>query len=488
LKRQTGNAALVAVSIVFILAAVAIFLVQLVAYSQFRERMPAGLIIAGVPVGGLSRGEALQQVVAAYGNSVELHYGAGGVIALDPASVSFRLDTDAMMAVADTYRTEASFWNGFWAFLWNQPGQPASVPLRAEYSEAQLREALAEIAEVYDQAASAPVVDSEAGTFVAASPGRALDIDASAPLIEQALRSPTNRRVALAVAEGRSARPTLEQLRQLIQGLVAARGFDGLISLYVVDLATGQEIILNSQNGQELPADPNIAFSGMSLLKLPIVIGAYRALDAAPDPETSQWIVDTIERSGNQTANSLLEFLGGGDIDAGWRQVNADMSQLGLASTFLAGYYDDLREPAPPVTPANSRPDINTRPDPYMQTTATDMGALLVNLYHCAKRGSGLFQVVWPNRLSQAECQAMLDYLALNETGVLIEGGVPEGVAVAHKHGWIGDTNGDAGIVQSPGGDYMISMFMWRQDFLEWNVSSPLFAEISAAVYNYYNP
>jgi hypothetical protein len=116
------------------------------------------------------------------------------------------------------------------------------------------------------------------------------------------------------------------------------------------------------------------------------------------------------------------------------------------------------------------------------------MGALLVNIYHCAKTGGGAFSILWPGRITQAECQAMLDYLALNETGVLIEGGVPEGVTVAHKHGWIGDTNGDAGIVQSPGGDYVISLFLWRQDFLEWNISSPLFAEISAAVYDYFNP
>ncbi len=492
MKRQTANVALVALSITFILAAGAIFLIQLVAYSQHRERMPAGLSIAGVPVGGLTRGEALQQVAAAYTTHLELHYGAGGVIGLDPASISFRLDTDSMLAIADTYRTDASFWNGYWGYLWNQPGQAASVPLKAEYSETQLRQTLAEIAQVYDREPSAPVADPQTGAFSPASPGRALDVEASLPLIDRALRQPTNRRVALVITEGRSARPTLDQLKTLIKDLIAARGFDGLVSLYVADLGTGQELFFTIQNGQDLPPDPGVAFSGMSIMKIPIMVGTFRALDGAPEPDINQQLIETIELSGDFTANQLLEEVGGGDVDAGLQQVTGDMRALGLTSTFLAGYYDDTRTPSPPVTPGNSRPEIQIRPDPkyynYMQTTATDMGALLVDIYQCAKTGGGAFQAVWPDRITPGECQTMLDYLVRNKTGVLIEGGVPDGTQVAHKHGWISDTNGDAGIVFSPGGDYVISMFLWRQDFLAWDVSSPLFAEISHAVYLYFNP
>ncbi len=488
MRRQSGNVVLVAVSIVFILAAVAIFLLQLVAYSQHREQMPAGLSIAGVPVGGLTRSEALQQVAAAYATRIDLHYGAGGIIGLDPATISFRLDTDSMLAIADTYRTDASFWSGFWEFLWNQPGQPAEVPLKAEYSETQLRQVLAEIATVYDQEPSAPVADAATGAFVAASPGRTLDIEASLPLIDRGLRQPENRRVALVIEEGGTARPTLPQLEELIKHLIVTHEFDGLVSLYMADLQTGEELIFNVWNGQELPADPNVSFSGMSILKIPIMVGMYRALQTAPDPETNQKLIETMELSGNESANALLEELGSGDMDTGWRQVNTDMQDLGLASTFMAGYYDDQRSPNPLITPGNSRTDINTRPDPYLQTTATDMGALLVDIYQCAKTGGGAFQAAWPGRITASECQTMLDYLGRNKTGVLIEGGVPEGTQVAHKHGWIGDTNGDAGIVFTAGGDYVLSMFLWREDYLAWDVSSPLYAEISRAVYNYYNP
>lgn len=273
-----------------------------------------------------------------------------------------------------------------------------------------------------------------------------------------------------------------------MKAIMAERGFDGLASVYVADLKTGEELIFNALNGQDLPADPNVALAGMSIMKIPIMVDTFRAWDATPDPETTQLLTETIELSGNFAANVLLENLGGGDADAGWRRLTDDMSALGLTSTFMAGYYDDLRDPAPPQTPANTRTDLNTHADRYMQTTASDMGALLVNIYQCAKTGGGAFQAVWPSKLTTTECQTMLDYLARNKIGVLIEGGVPEGITVAHKHGWIGDTNGDAGIVFSPGGDYVLSVFLWHELYLNWDISSPLMAEISRAVYNYFNP
>ncbi|MBI3360209.1 MAG: serine hydrolase [Chloroflexi bacterium] len=480
---------LVAVSITLLLAAIAIFLLQLVTYSRVRDQMPAGLTIAGVPVGGLTRGEALQQVAGAYANYVELRYGEKGIVGLDPASVSFRLDTDSMLAVADTYRTESSFWNGFWGNLWNQPGKPAAVPLKAEYSEAQLRAVLAEIASVYNEEPATPSADPGSLGFTRGSPGRVLDVDASTPLVDQALRSPHNRRVALVVSEGQSSRPGFDQLERLIKDVIAGRGFDGLASLYVVDLKTGRELIFNTMNGQALPTDPNVAFASMSIMKIPIMIDTFRYWDIEPYPETTKLLTETIELSGNYTANLLLKDIGNGDVDVGWRTLTDDLRSLGLQSTFMVGYYDDLRDPFPPRTPANSRADINTHPDPYMQTTATEMGSLLVAIYQCSKTGGGMFQAAWPGKVTQAECKTMLDYLTKNHIGVLIEGGVPEGTPVAHKHGWIGDTNGDCGIVFSPNGnDYLLCMYLWHQDYLYWDVSSPLMAEISKAVYNYFNP
>jgi hypothetical protein len=83
----------------------------------------------------------------------------------------------------------------------------------------------------------------------------------------------------------------------------------------------------------------------------------------------------------------------------------------------------------------------------------------------------------------------MIDFLSRNEEGVLIMAGVPQDVEVAHKHGWTTDTHGDAGIVFSPGGDYVLTMFLWADtEWLPVSISFPLIEGISAATFNYFNP
>jgi len=64
---------------------------------------------------------------------------------------------------------------------------------------------------------------------------------------------------------------------------------------------------------------------------------------------------------------------------------------------------------------------------------------------------------------------------------------VPPDVPIAHRHGWVRDTHGDAGIVYSPAGDYVIVAFLYQPDWLEWVTSSPLLADISLATYNFFN-
>ena len=74
-----------------------------------------------------------------------------------------------------------------------------------------------------------------------------------------------------------------------------------------------------------------------------------------------------------------------------------------------------------------------------------------------------------------------------NKIGSLLEEGVPSEVNVAHRHGWIGDTNVDAGIVFSPGGDYILVEVLYKPEWLEWEVSAPLMADVSRATYNYFS-
>jgi len=231
--------------------------------------------------------------------------------------------------------------------------------------------------------------------------------------------------------------------------------------------------------------------SGMSVVKVPIALETFRTLEDNLSLEQQKLISETlVVQSGNFSANLLLDVIAGEDnAFLGADILTESMQKLGLENTFIAVPYEERARPgrATYETTANSVEGLLTLPDPAMQTTAEDMGTLLAMLYRCAEDGGGAFAVAYEGEITQEECRLLVEYMDLNHIGSLIEEGVPDTVSVAHKHGWISDTHGDAGIVYSPGGDYVIVTFMYKPEWLEWEISSPLLADISRATYNFFN-
>jgi hypothetical protein len=175
-------------------------------------------------------------------------------------------------------------------------------------------------------------------------------------------------------------------------------------------------------------------------------------------------------------------------------EVTADMQALGLENTFLAGQFY-FGAPLLKVykTPANQRSDISTDPDLYNQSTSSDIGMILEDIYLCAESGQGAFKAVFGGEITQAECQIMIDYLTQNKMPFLLRSGVPDVNRVAHKHGYVTGTNGimqalgDAGIIYSPGGDYVLVIFLYHPEQLIWDNARFLVGELSGAIYNFYN-
>lgn len=87
----------------------------------------------------------------------------------------------------------------------------------------------------------------------------------------------------------------------------------------------------------------------------------------------------------------------------------------------------------------------------------------------------------------------MISYLTQNRIGVLLEAGLPDGTQIGHKHGWAEEadgvmhTVGDAGLVYTPGGNYVIAIFIHDTNQIIWDSANHLFADLSRAVYNYFN-
>jgi beta-lactamase class A len=479
------------VSFLLIFLAVVLAAVQLVRYSRIRSNFPSGMVIAGIPVGGLDIKGSSDRLLRAYtGVPVEVHY-RDAVIQIKPSVVGFTLDLEAMIAAADLERVNRPFWNGFWDYLWNRIPVPAPVPLISTFSEERLRAFLQdEIASRYDQPPSASLPIPGSTSFQAGQPGMVLDVNRAVVLIGDAFRSPNARQVNLSFNRVNPPRPSIENLKILLEEIVQLANYDGTLELYVNDLQTGQEVHFAYDQNQLVR--PDIAFTAASTMKIPIMTSVFLREPEPLRAEAADLISLMIEYSENGPADKLMSTILGSTT--GPLMVTEDMQTLGLDNTFLGGYF----YPGAPLmqrfqTPANQRTDISTDPDVYNQTTPTDMGMLLEDIYFCAEKGGGTFEAAFPGQISQAECKQMIAYLSKNRNGVLLEAGLPEATQVAHKHGWVIESDNlmhtisDAGIVFSAGGNYIISVYMHDPQQLLWDSANLMVSKLSQAVYNYFN-
>jgi beta-lactamase class A len=253
--------------------------------------------------------------------------------------------------------------------------------------------------------------------------------------------------------------------------------FPGIASVFLHHVPTGEEIAINA----------DVAYAGMSTMKILILNELYRKLDEPPGIETTKLITETMSQSGNFTANLLLRIIGDGDSDAGVQRLNQSLRELGLKNSFMATPYDRKYVTPPRVTTeANSRHDLNTNPDPYIQTTPRDIALGLEMLVSCSQ-GGGTLLAAYGDRYTPAECQQGLDFIALNEVKALLAEGVPEGTKVIHKHGYAADTHGDVAAIWGPDGPYVLSVFLYRPPWLEWDLSRATMRDVSQAVWNYFS-
>jgi beta-lactamase class A len=469
---------------VSILVATSIFLfIKLYQYASLRSNYPTGLTIAGVPVGGLSESQASEVLTNHYIEAPITIFHGDQPFPISPADAKFQLDMDAMLRRADFERTQQDFWAGFWGFLWGRPVEVSPVPIAASHDQQALLNVLEDISTLMDKPAQPAQPVPGTYSFQYGEAGTQTNVSASYADAAAALYRPSNRESHLVVEPSTPPRPEQNLLtRLLVNSLQDFEQFGGgVASLFIIDLQTGQEIAINADT----------PMTGMDLLKLPIVLETYRVLDRAPTLSQNQLISDTLVASlDNSSANTLLNIVAGQDDPyLGARLVTESMQRLGLVNTFMAVPYDEQPRAGTlaPETPANTQEDFRTNPDRYIQTTAEDMGTLLSMIYYCAEGTGGALAAVYGDQITQTECQTILAFMAQNRIGSLIEEGVPPDTLVAHRHGWISDTHGDAGIVYTPGGNYIIVEILYKPDWLEWEVSSPLQANMSRATYNYFN-
>ena len=336
--------------------------------------------------------------------------------------------------------------------------------------------------------AAAPIPGTT--NFSPGAAGQRLLIDQGVADIQAVLLSPTAHQVTLQIESSAPEPPSLETLAAFLRHNIEWIGFNDLAEVYMQSMATRETLHFALRGGAEVV--PDVAFTAASTSKIPIMISVLRRTDE-PTPETVVTLLGRmIAFSENPPADTLMSTY----IDEvrGPLLVTEDMAALGLENTFLAGYFY-LGAPLLQrfETPANQRTDVFLDPDIYNQTVPSEVGRLLAAIYTCAQDGSGLLTETFPGEITQSECQLMVDTLASNRIGLLIEAGLPPVATAAHKHGWVQELDGqfrsmsDVAIVFTPDGDYVLNIFIYDALRLDFDQGNRLIARLSQTVYNFFN-
>lgn len=445
------------------------------------DKLPPSTVIAGVPVGGLTPDAAREAINEHYLSPVVVLNGEERAAELMPQDAGFSIDTESMLAEARAEWQVQEMWRRYAEFVIGLSPRPIVVPIRARHDEVALTARLNTIADFIDRPAQGPQLLADTGEIQPGQPGLITDRIATLHRMRSALYSPDERTVSLSLIEQPAPEWDIQVLQDAIENQLAS--FEGFASVFIQDLQTGEEVRINS----------DVAVSALSIMKIAIFVQVYRVLDNPPNDYEQELLLSTATASSNHSANLLLHIIAGQENTyEGAEVLTREMRHMGMTNSFMAVPYDAAVVPSRPstyTTPANENPSIDTRPDLTMQTTAEDIGSLLSMLYYCAKGEGGLL-AIYPGEITQEECQAIVDLMVQNVEGNLIRFGVPDGVPVSHKHGWSFNEHGDAGIVYSPGGDFVIYTLLAQpeSDWLSSEYSFPFLWEISRAAYNYFNP
>ncbi len=233
----------------------------------------------------------------------------------------------------------------------------------------------------------------------------------------------------------------LEEARKVIEDY--ADEHEGVGGVYVRDLKGGYGYGVN----------PDEIFFGASVMKIPLMVAVYRKMDEGEfsfndtfatepgdwaggagwlqweEPGTSHTVEDYLlmmmTQSDNVATNVLLRLVGGPEY------VNEVASSLGASDTVLNQKITSERAAVPAL-------------DNW--TTPRDMAKILNS-------------IATGEAASRESSREMIDLMRQNHLQSSLEDGLPEGVEVANKGGWLYKVYDDAGIVFHEDRPYVIAIF-----------------------------
>jgi beta-lactamase class A len=246
----------------------------------------------------------------------------------------------------------------------------------------------------------------------------------------------------------------------------AVEGYPGTAGFYAVDL----------KSGAGYGVRPDEQFFSASTIKVAVMIAVYRRIDEGKleysDPfetQESDWAAgagwlrwetpgaqSTVEdalwlmmtQSDNVATNALTRLVGGPEY------VNTVARSLGAEDTALYWRLSSERAAVPALD---------------NRTTPRDMATMLRAI---ATKNAG----------SDFACEEMIGLMEQNQLEYWMEAGVPDGIPVANKAGWLDSTFNDVGIVEYEDRPYILTVFT-KYGPEEAEDGAPILQNISGAVW-----
>src|SRR5690606_13239493 len=151
-RRRQSFPILPILSSLMLLGAIGLFIFELIGFSQRQDRLPAGVVVAGVDVSGLTPRQAVATWEQALSRPITLYYEDSPIL-LEPAAIGMRINNAAMLAEARSANASGTQnWIRFFNYLLGQEERSVvNVPLQADYQTGLLDQFLREISLRYDR-------------------------------------------------------------------------------------------------------------------------------------------------------------------------------------------------------------------------------------------------------------------------------------------------------------------------------------------------
>ena len=247
---------------------------------------------------------------------------------------------------------------------------------------------------------------------------------------------------------------SMDNLLNQVQSLLPTD--NGTWSVYVCNLAKNTEGTINDQQMQ-----------AASLIKLYIMGAVYEDYDSLSSKYSKDQLDNALNSmitvSDNDAANTLVNYLGGGDDAAGMARVNKFCQDHGYTSTSMGRLL--LAD--------------NSNGDNY--TSAKDCGKFLKTIYQIDKG------TATDNNDTLAGDEYMYRLLKMQTRKNKIPAQMPSEVKVANKTGELDHVENDAGIIYDTAKGIDLVVCFMSQDLNDTSAAQNTIAQDSRAIYGYYN-